>query len=408
MTWIPFDVPGTGYQASVSEIDPATGLPRLIFGNSQGIWSVLDNNGIVQSTIGSSTPLPNVNRNGNIQLTQFYYGAVQPSNAAAQIAGALFYGAAQDNGGPASNPDILSNGNLVWSGTLPSVSQTLNSSGVAVDQQGLGTLYQYWFPGSGGDFTNFFQANGTGRTFGLLQAVQRFAHTRSAVDASTVSPISPSTRLYSNEIVISSQTGNLFATSNGGVTWFDIGQPSVFNNPGNYSIAMAYGAPDPNAPAGIGNLGNFIYVGTSTGQIYVTQDGGGSGTSNNWINVSTGLDGSQVKSIITNPSRGSHQAYAVTQKGVYVIADSVPSASNPTPTWVNITGNIFNLPYTIFGQNYDPTTDPNAVKYNLVQLADFHRGRLGIHDPQQSRQSQRRVSSCALRQRQFRRVHVHQ
>ena len=51
VTWIPFDVPGSGYQASVSEIDPATGLPRLIFGNSQGIWSVLDNNGTVQSTI---------------------------------------------------------------------------------------------------------------------------------------------------------------------------------------------------------------------------------------------------------------------------------------------------------------------------------------------------------------------
>ena len=129
---------------------------------------------------------------------------------------------------------------------------------------------------------------------------------------------------------------------------------------------MAYGAPDPNAPEGIGNLGNFIYVGTSTGQIYVSQDGGGSGTGNNWINVSTGLDGSQVESIITDPIRGSHEAYAVTQKGVYVIGDSVPSATNPTPTWVNITSNIFNLPYTIFGQNYDPTTDPNAIKYNLV------------------------------------------
>ena len=56
----------------------------------------------------------------------------------------------------------------------------------------------------------------------------------------------------------------------------------------------------------------------------------------------------------------------MTQKGVYVIADSIPSATNPTPTWVNITGNIFNLPYTIFGQNYNPTTDPNAITYNLA------------------------------------------
>ena len=51
---------------------------------------------------------------------------------------------------------------------------------------------------------------------------------------------------------------------------------------------------------------------------------------------------------------------------MYVIADSIPSATNPTPTWVNITGNIFRLPYTIFGQNYDPTTDPNAITYKLA------------------------------------------
>ena len=66
------------------------------------------------------------------------------------------------------------------------------------------------------------------------------------------------------------------------------------------------------------------------------------------------------------PLRGSHEAYAVTQKGVYFMADSIPSASNPTPTWVNITGNIFDLAYSIFGQSYNPTTDPNAIPYNLA------------------------------------------
>ena len=105
-----------------------------------------------------------------------------------------------------------------------------------------------------------------------------------------------------------------------------------------------------------------MYVGTAKGQIYVTQDGGGTQGSNNWLNVSTGLDGSPVKSIITNPNRGSHQAYAVTQQGMYVIADSVPSASNPTPTWVNITGNILSLPYTIDGQNYNPKLTPTRSR----------------------------------------------
>ena len=58
VTWTPFDVPGTGYQASVAEIDPTTGLPRLIFGNSQGIWSVLDNNGVAETTLGNLDSSP--------------------------------------------------------------------------------------------------------------------------------------------------------------------------------------------------------------------------------------------------------------------------------------------------------------------------------------------------------------
>ena len=101
--------------------------------------------------------------------------------------------------------------------------------------------------------------------------------------------------------------------------------------------------PDPGAPAGIGNLGNFIYVGTAKGQIYVTQDGGGSGAGNNWMNISLGLDGSAVTSIIADPTRGSHDAYAVTADGVFYLPDSILLGNNPTNTayeWVNITGNL--------------------------------------------------------------------
>ena len=135
------------------------------------------------------------------------------------------------------------------------------------------------------------------------------------------------------------------------------------------SSSLAYGAPDPNAPEGVGNLGNFIYVGTTAGQIYVTQNGGGSGAANNWLNISAGLDGSAVQQIITDPTRGSHDAYAVTTTGVFYIEDSILLANNPTNTadeWVNITGNIHNLAYSILGQTYDPTTDPNSTKYNQV------------------------------------------
>ena len=235
---------------------------------------------------------------------------------------------------------------------------------MATDQQGSGTAFNYLFPYEGGNYayTNFFQVftnylSGVGRTYGLSRPPAAIATPDpqwlpEGVANIAVNPVND------QDAIISSSTGNLFATDNEGVTWFPIGDPSVFGSPDGYSVALAYGAPDPTAPEGVGNLGNFIYVGTQSGQIYVTQDGGGSGTSNNWINISTGLDGSAVEQIITDPTRGSHDAYAVTTDGVYYMADSIPSASNPTPTWVNITGNLKTLVYSIFGQSYNPATDP--------------------------------------------------
>jgi len=358
--WIPFDVGGTDYHRVVTMVDPSTGLARLIFGNDQGIWSVLDNNGTFETQVGSSDMLPATSRNGNLQITQFYYGAAQPSNAAALIAGSLFYGSAQDNGGPRSVAGIINNGDIVWNGPGG------DAAGVATNQQGNGTAYQYFWPCCGGGDTNFFQVNGVGRTFGLLQASNgdptpdpQWPFTGGA--NFTVDPVN------GQDIVISSAVGRIFATTNEGVTWFDIGDPAVFNNPGSFSVALAYGAPDPSAPEGVGNLGNFIYVGTVKGQVYVTQDGGGSGASNNWLNISLGLDGSPVKSIITDPIRGSHDAYAVTSTGVFYLADSILLGNNPTNTlyqWVNITGNLKTLAYSIFGQAYNPATDPNSPKYN--------------------------------------------
>ena len=53
-------------------------------------------------------------------------------------------------------------------------------------------------------------------------------------------------------------------------------------------------------------------------------------TTNNWITGwlhGNGLDGSPIEQIVTDPARGSHEAYAVTQKGVYVIGNSIPSAT---------------------------------------------------------------------------------
>jgi subtilisin-like proprotein convertase family protein len=379
--WIPFDMPGTAYQAAVAETDPATGLPRLIFGNDDGIWSVLDNNGTFENQIGSSTPEPSIDRNGNLQIAQFYNGAVQPSAAAATAADSLFSGAAQNTGVMSSVSSVLADGNLGWTSApetedgfiVSDPVELMSASTAAVDQQGSGTSYTYTFPFAGAAYLDFVQVDGVGRTFGLLQASNSIPGPTDpqwlpdGIATLVVNPVN------SSDLLISSGTGNIFESTNQGVTWFDIGTPATFGSPANPSLALAFGAPDPSAPEGVGNLGNFLYVGTEPpssltatptgGSIYVSQNAGGA-----WTSISTGLDGSAVKQIITDPARGSHDAYAVTADGVYYIANSIPSASNPTPTWVNITGDLKTLAYTIFGQSYNPATDTNAKPYDLATV----------------------------------------
>ena len=67
------------------------------------------------------------------------------------LAGALFYGVAQDDGFPVSDPNILATGNLNWTGS------TGDGTGVATDQTGTGTSYRYNWPCCGGNITDFFQ-----------------------------------------------------------------------------------------------------------------------------------------------------------------------------------------------------------------------------------------------------------
>jgi subtilisin-like proprotein convertase family protein len=373
-TWTPFDIAGTDQHRIITEIDPLTGHARIIIGDDQGIYSAVDNNGVLSTGIGTA-PFSNINRNGNIQITQFYYGAIQPSIAAAQLAfdqsqgqvgspasGGLIYGSAQDDGGPISDPNLLSNGNLSWAGPGG------DGGGVAVDQQGKGTQLQYWWPCCGGNTTDIFQVNGVGRSFGLFQ------HSNAGPTPDPQWPVADVINFAINPLngkqaIISSAAGRIFRTENQGQFWSDIGDPAPpVGTPaldGTYAGALAFGAPDPNGPSGVGNLDNFLYAGTVAGHIFISQTGGGApGTGNAWVNVSAGLDGSPVESIITNPLRGSHEAWAVTLNGVYHISDSLAAGA----TWQNITSNLFNITHTDFN---DPTFVENQLRYLTSIQADW-------------------------------------
>jgi subtilisin-like proprotein convertase family protein len=373
--WIPFDtaIPGTGQiplagtdqHRMVTMVDPLTGHARLIIGDDQGVFTVVDHNGTFDTGIGTA-PAPFGSRNGNLQITQFYYGAAQPNNLAAQIAGAMFYGSAQDNGGPHSDPNIINDptqpgyGDLVWNGPGG------DATGVATDQaQGadLGTLYQYWWGCCGGNHTNVFQVDGTGRTFGLFQQSNPgpTPDPQWPFEGGSNFAVNP---LNGDQIAMSSQAGRIFGTETQGRFWNVIGDPAFLD--GSYAPAITYAAPDPGAPGGIGNLDNFIYVGTSAGHIFVTRTGGGA-LGNQWTNISAGLDGSAVQGIVADPTRGSHDVYAVTLAGVYFMADSTVA----NPSWVKITGNLFNLIQAPFGTiGSGAATSPEA-SYLTSIVADW-------------------------------------
>ena len=240
-------------------------------------------------------PVVTYSRNGNLQIAQLYSGAAQPSTAAATTTGALFYGNGLSVGGEGSDPQVLSNGNIqavgTTSNTSPATSIPLEGdhqgTGIATDQQGQGIVYQYVWPGFSGSSTNFFQVSVNGGPFipetnGLIQAVNDPQwpiaiplYPGNVVPGNfTVNP------LDGNEVIMSSNAGRIFELGNSGTTWQVIGDPTFLD--GTYAPALTYGAPDPNSPDGVGALNNFIYAGTVSGHIFVTQTGGGGGTRWRW------------------------------------------------------------------------------------------------------------------------------
>jgi subtilisin-like proprotein convertase family protein len=355
--WTDFSI-GVGgqYQTSVTEVDPLTGLPRLIVGTDEGIYSAVDNDGNVDSGIGSAPALSG-SFNGNLDLFQMNYSASQPSIPVPGNAAGLFYGSAQDDGFTVSPAGILTPGspdygNLGWSGD-PGTGLGLGSGGgVATDQTGSGDVYRYMDPGQGAgqypttpSVTDFFTIAQNGgadvsHTFGLIQTS---SGGNGVPDAQwpigigynfAVNPVD------GNQIDLVSGSGRVFSSIDGGDIWSVIGDPQFLD--GSVAPAITFGAPQPSDPTGA--LNDYVLIGTNAGHIFVTFTGGGS-TGNQWINISAGLDGSGVREIVTDPTRGSYDAYAVTYDGVYFMANT--QAANAT--WVNISGNLFTLEQSYFG-----------------------------------------------------------
>ncbi len=388
-TWSLFDEPlkanagdttgSTNLHDAIAYVDPLTGDVRMLFANDQGVFTALVNpDGTLSNGIGTAVE-PNYSRNGNLQNEQFFSSAAQPSSASSQAAGALFYASGQSNIADQSGSNVLTSGNLTWDNSQvvnPSPTSPLNTAannsistsdrmgvGVATDPTGATHfLYQFDVPILGGNLTDFFRVNNFGQTTGLVNNVgaefpqqgTRASGTTGADLAGAVAngliplgnfAVNP---LNGNQILIGSATGRLYETTNQGILWFPVGTAANFD--GSQLSAIAYGAPDPNAPGGVGNLNNFVYVGTSgsvggtQGHIFITQAGG-----QGWTNISSGLDGASIVGIYPDPNRGSHAAYAVTLTGVFYSPDTVGLAAAGQTVWTSITNNLTAIQRNPFG-----------------------------------------------------------
>jgi subtilisin-like proprotein convertase family protein len=376
----------TNVHAITTFVDPLTGETRLLVGDDAGVSSVLiDASGNIVTQIGSenqAVELPSLNRNGDLGSAQMVSTTAQPSQLAAEIAGALLFGISRNNGFPISSAEILQTGagadgdpELTWSGAnaTPNTTVPANGQWVIADPGGSGTVYEYEWPccaGDGDPAADFFRVilpgtgpDGLGRTLFLVQPEDNPGTGEGdwpegswlmPVVAGGVPAVNP---IDAQGLLLSApQTGLVFRSTDEGQTWFVVGGDTLLNTSqldGSYAQALAFGAPNPANPA---QLDNFLYAGTEDGNIFVSTQGGGT----SWFEVSNGLDGSAVQQIIPDPVRGSTDAYAVTLKGVYYNPNTVAGDA-----WVNVTGNLFSLKESIFGQTN--TTTGSGGEFNALQ-----------------------------------------
>ena len=361
--------------------DPVSGGVRIYVGNSQSVFTglinadgSLENNRIDENAASLGRVNVQGARAGNLQFAQVNYGAVQPSDLAATVAGALFYANTRGMGDVQSTSDILTTGNTSY--PLPGLNYGENfgnAGGVGVfqnrDDTNRGTVYKYRMPLELGRNTDFFQAVLPGgpdfysaRTLGLLLADENPGTAQTVGDSAqwlrdslanfAVNPIN------GQQVIISSHAGRVYSTSNSGQFWLQIGTPAQFNN--SQALALAYGAPDNDPVANpTGALNNHLYIGTVAGEVFVTYNGGGV-----WTNITANIvnDGSQIRSIFTSPNRGEFGVYVATDEGIYFKADSRVAGN-----WVNITGNLYAITRDAFGDSGLSETY-NFLSQNNAQL----------------------------------------
>lgn len=243
--------------------------------------------------------------NNNLFITQFYYGAVNPT-------GTVYAGGTQDNG------TLRSTGSSNWTEILGG-----DGGATEIDFNNTNNIYM--------EYINlaFFKSTDGGATF--FKSMNGIPTGPNFYDGTTdrTQFISPFSMDPNNSSTIVAGTYRVWRTTNGAANWSAISGDLTGDGSGGSGATVS------TVIVAKGNS-NVIYAGCSNGRVQVTTDGGSS-----WNLRISGLPNLAITRIATDPNNPT-TAY-VTFSG-YQASSKIYKTTNYGSNWTNISGNLPNIP----------------------------------------------------------------
>lgn len=243
--------------------------------------------------------------NNGLYITQFYYGAVDPSAA-------KYYGGTQDNG------TLKSTGSSTWTEIFGG-----DGGATEVDFNNPNTIYV--------EYVNwaFFKSTNGGSTF--TKAMNGVPVGPEYYDGTTdrTQFITPYTMDPNNPANLVAGTYRVWRTTNSAGNWTAISSDLTGDGSGSNGATISA------VTVAKGNS-QVIYIGTSNGRVQVTTNAGST-----WNLRNSGLPNLSVTRIATDP--GSASTAYVTFSG-FSSGQKIYKTTNSGTSWTNVSGNLPNIP----------------------------------------------------------------
>jgi photosystem II stability/assembly factor-like uncharacterized protein len=243
--------------------------------------------------------------NNNLFITQFYYGAVNPS-------GTVYAGGTQDNG------TLRTTGTTNWTEILGG-----DGGATEIDFNNTNNIYMEYV-----NLAIFKSTNGGSTYFKAMNGIPTGPNDFDGTTDRTQF-ISPFSMDPNNSSILVAGTYRIWRTTNGAANWSAISADLTGDGSGGSGATIS------TVIVAKGNS-NVIYAGCSNGRVQVTTDAGSS-----WNLRTSGLPNLSVTKITTDPNSPA-TAY-VTFSG-YTASSKIYKTTNYGASWTNISGNLPNLP----------------------------------------------------------------